>query len=355
MTQEGVERSEMQPARTGLAGSGLDQAIVTAGVEQPWLKSRDRSSRLWRVLAVSFWLHLTILLLLCAKQRFEGPEEEELPPPSTVAMVFEGGTHEGPALPNPKPFVATPTAPPAPAPTPQAAAPPPPQPPPAPRSQVTVAPPPPMPEAAPPAAPLPIPPPPPPPAVTAEVPAPRPPPRLAMVVPRPPAPVPRPERTPPTMAPARPQAFPTPMNFSFDRPVQRPYPTTRASSRAGPTVMDFSLAPRQGATDNSPFSRVAGAHVGPDWRNELSAWVRAHAYYPEQAAMNDEDGDVTVQVVANPNGHVTSVEMRSRSGSQWLDMALMGLFRDANLPPLHGESESITFNFTMHYILIRTR
>ena len=98
---------------------------------------------------------------------------------------------------------------------------------------------------------------------------------------------------------------------------------------------------------------MAGAHVGPDWRNELSAWVRNHAYYPEQAAMNGEDGDVMVQVVARPNGHVTSVEMVQRSGSRWLDMALTALFRDANLPPLHTD-EGITFNFTMHYILIRT-
>lgn len=69
--------------------------------------------------------------------------------------------------------------------------------------------------------------------------------------------------------------------------------------------------------------------------------------------MNGEDGNVTVQVVADPNGRVSSVEMKSRSGSQWLDMALMGLFRDAKLPPLHDETEPITFNFTMHYILIR--
>jgi hypothetical protein len=31
------------------------------------------------------------------------------------------------------------------------------------------------------------------------------------------------------------------------------------------------------------------------------------------------------------------------------------MFRDAHLPPLHDENEPITFNFTMHYILIRTR
>jgi TonB family protein len=142
------------------------------------------------------------------------------------------------------------------------------------------------------------------------------------------------------------------MNFSFGRAVPQERAPTRTSPHA-PNTLDFSLAPRQGATDNSPFSRVAGARVGPDWRNLLSAWVRAHAYYPEQAAMNGEDGDAMVQVVANPSGHVTSVEMRMRSGSQWLDMALIALFRDADLPPLMGESEPITFNFTMHYILIR--
>ena len=145
------------------------------------------------------------------------------------------------------------------------------------------------------------------------------------------------------------------MNFSFNQPPPQARPPARTDSRAAPNTLDFSLAPRQGATDTTPFARVAGAKVGPDWRNELSAWVRSHAYYPQQAAMNNEDGDVTVQVIANPNGHVASVEMRSRSGSQWLDMALLALFRDANLPPLLGESEPITFNFTMHYILIRPR
>ena len=66
--------------------------------------------------------------------------------------------------------------------------------------------------------------------------------------------------------------------------------------------------------------------------------------------MNGEDGDVMVQVVANPNGHVTSVEMKWRSGSQWLDMALMGLFRDANLPPLHdaNRADHLQFHHALH-------
>ena len=71
--------------------------------------------------------------------------------------------------------------------------------------------------------------------------------------------------------------------------------------------------------------------------------------------MNGEDGNVMVSVTANPDGRVTSVQLERRSGSQWLDMALMALFRDAQLPPLHDANEPITFHFTMHYILIRAR
>ena len=286
------------------------------------------------MLLVSLWLHLTLILLMVVTVRYDRVEEE-LPPPSTVAMVFEGGTPEGPALPHPQPNVTTPSEPPTP-------------------PQVAIQPPPPAPQAVPapvqpPALPAPQPPP-----VAVEIPPPRPPPPLAMVIPRP---VPQAPRTAPptTVAPSRPPAFPAPMNFSFNQPPPQARSPARTNPQAAPNALDFSLAPRQGATDNSPFSLVAGAHVGPDWRNELSAWVRSHAYYPEQAAMNEEDGDVTVQVVANPNGRVTSVEMKSRSGSQWLDLALLGLFRGANLPPLHDETEPITFNFTMHYILIRVR
>jgi protein TonB len=146
------------------------------------------------------------------------------------------------------------------------------------------------------------------------------------------------------------------MNFSFNAAPVAPSarPLRRSASRA-PATLDFSLAPRQGATDNTPFSRVAGAHVGPDWRNELSAWVRAHAYYPEQAATNGEDGDVMVRIVANPDGRVTSVQLEQKSGSMWLDLALQSMFRDAHLPPLHDETEPITFDFLMHYILIRVQ
>ena len=354
----------------------MDQLVAPYPAEQrPWRLSRRGGRRLGPVLVISLWLHLTLLLLLVLTVRYDG-QEEALPPPSTVAMVFEGGRPDGPAqprpeaelpapipLPAPPPPPAPPIAaqapprPPTPAPTPPAAVeiPLPPMPPPEPAPQTTA-------EAPPiptePSPPIPLPPPPAPaPPVAAPRPTPAaPPPRMAMVVPRPPPPTPRPAQPPQPSAPSRPDAFPAPMNFSFN-PAAPPSPS-RASPRAptrGPTTLDFSLAPREGATDNSPFARIAGAHVGPDWRNELAAWVRAHAYYPEQAAMNGEDGDVMVEVTANPDGRVTSVRLQQKSGSKWLDLALQSMFRDARLPPLHDEVEPITFSFLMHYILIRVR
>ncbi len=112
--------------------------------------------------------------------------------------------------------------------------------------------------------------------------------------------------------------------------------------------MDLSLS-SLGAFD--PIPRGHGG--GVDWRNLLRAWVDQHKYYPSQAIMNDEDGVATVELVIQPNGHVTSVELVGRSGSRWLDMALVALFRDQTVPPLRGETDPFELTFTMHYILIR--
>ena len=292
----------------------------------PWRISRRGRSRLSRVALISLWLHLSLLALAILTVRYEHPREEELPPPAEIAMVFQGGRPEGPTVPNPRPEVGLPPQP-APAPTPPA---------PAPAPPVAAVPPPPAPAPAPRAAAPPLP--------TPPVPAPPPQSQIAMAIPRPVLP-PRPA---PLRPPERPAPFPAPMNFSFGRPLAHPAP---ASPRARGT-MDFSLATKGGPFDSTPFSHVAGAEVGPDWRNLLSKWVHDHAYYPEQAAMNGEDGTAMVRVAANPDGRVTEVELRMRSGSVWLDMALQSLFRDARLPPLHSD-EGIVFDFTMHYILIR--
>jgi protein TonB len=330
-------------ARTRLSEADLDQAITSlVDAQRPWSRSRRHGRRLGPVLLISLWLHLTLLLLLVVNARHDR-QKEGLPPPATVELVFEG---EPGAPASAEPTTPAPTPPPIPptglvVPQPQV---PTPIEPPVPAPLVAIAPPP-TPPPVPAPAPLPVPPVPARPPATVEIPPPLPP--LAMVVPRLPPPTPR---TPPrSIAPAHPEAFPTPMNLSLNQPTPPAHAPERRKP-GGSATLDISLTMRQGDTGTTPDARP-----GSDWGNELVAWVNRHKYYPTQAAMNGEDGNVTVQVVANPNGHVTAVEMKWRSGSQWLDMALMGLFRDANLPPLHDATEPITFNFTMHYILIRAQ
>ena len=63
---------------------------------RPWRTSVRRRRKLGRVTIISLWLHLTVLALFVVAVHYAPPMEEELPPPSTVAMVFEGGAEERP-------------------------------------------------------------------------------------------------------------------------------------------------------------------------------------------------------------------------------------------------------------------
>ena len=59
---------------------------------------------------------------------------------------------------------------------------------------------------------------------------------------------------------------------------------------------------------------------------------------------------MSVLVVADPDGRVRSVELDRKSGSIWLDMALLSMFRDAHLPPRYAGQvagpASLVFAFT---------
>jgi protein TonB len=137
------------------------------------------------------------------------------------------------------------------------------------------------------------------------------------------------------------------MDYSLGRPGDE-------SALPGKPLLSLSL-PRRGLEDSTPYSMDTDAEVGPDWRNALSEWVSEHAYYPSQAATMGQEGSTRVVVTTTPNGRVLSVEMERRSGSQWLDLALEGLFRGAKLPPMPKSvgDQPVSFHFTMHYMLIR--
>jgi protein TonB len=319
---------------------------------------RRRPWRLRLAILISLLIHAAIGFLLLVTIRREG-QPEQLPPPSAVTMLFETGRKSGPTLPNPD-LQATPPAPPAPEtpPVEEVPLPVPPRPPPAQPPPVLSSPPPtpaaPTP-AAPTAPPIEVAPPPPPPEPAPEpIPPPPPPPRLA--------PKPPPSRQAPGQpVPPKASDFPAPMNFSLGSPPS-------ASSRSGspsrqqsrphvPGTIDMSLGPAsKGTADLTPFSNHDDEALGADWRNALSRWVAEHAYYPEQARRDFEEGDAKVHVIAEPNGRVKEVELIGKSGSMWLDLALLSLFRDQHIPALPpGEKEPIEFNFTMHYVLVRQR
>ncbi|MEJ1977389.1 MAG: energy transducer TonB [Acetobacteraceae bacterium] len=175
----------------------------------------------------------------------------------------------------------------------------------------------------------------------------------AFVEPQPPLPLPplpprpraaRPSPRPVTRPePRSPSGFPLPQNWALS---QAPSLSARGVSSG--------TAPR-GSHDDQNYKHIGGADPGPDWLDELHRWAAAHAYYPTEAAEAGEAGSVTVQVQIDHYGNVLSVDMVSRSGSQWLDLAWLGEWRHAKVPsfPQGTMGDTTTLQYTINYILIR--
>jgi periplasmic protein TonB len=146
-------------------------------------------------------------------------------------------------------------------------------------------------------------------------------------------------------APARPRggapAFPAPMDLSFGNAVAQPSQLPRGVRGNG--AIDFSLgrmarenmgeAPREDKAAEGMI-HVRGAPIGKGWMEQLEEWWVEHRFYPEQAAANGEDGNVTIHVRVDRSGRVQLVELESSSGSQWLDLGAQAVFRNQQLPPL---------------------
>ena len=180
------------------------------------------------------------------------------------------------------------------------------------------------------------------------------PPPLPPVETRPePQPQPRPVRPAAKVAPR--SSFGTlsnPMDLSLGPAPPRPAARGSVASRS----LDLSPAREQtGPARSDPYAQIRAANASADWnRGLLSYWLQ-HRYYPEQAAMNGEQGAVTIQLTVNRSGRVENVEVLSRSGSQWLDMAALATWRNAKLPPFTNEmrEDRITFPIPIQYFLIQ--
>jgi periplasmic protein TonB len=146
------------------------------------------------------------------------------------------------------------------------------------------------------------------------------------------------------------------MDLSFD---QSPAPTRRRHGRAGGSggPIDMSLGPLvSNGQINAPYqTRNSVRGVSDDYGEEIDRWIRAHMYYPEDAARNGEEGPSSVHVVLDRSGHVKSVRMTGQSGSYSLDAATTGMFQGATLPPVPPDMKGDHFDIdlTIDYILIR--
>ena len=207
---------------------------------------------------------------------------------------------------------------------------------------------------------------PPPPPSPAPLPAPAPAPQqFALVPPLPPVPAPPARAAPrPPVPPApRSPAFPMPVPFASGpllRPPTRPNPDHTSRSHGtldlslGPEALNSLGAPPRTSKGIGADIRVEGAEVGNDWIAQLHEWWERHSFYPQQAIVNEEDGVVEIHMVIARDGHVESVEVVSSSGSRWLDMAGVSVFRNAHLRPFPlstPEPRADVYAF-LHYILV---
>ena len=171
----------------------------------------------------------------------------------------------------------------------------------------------------------------------------------SFVMPQPPPPLPPlPQPRPPRRI-ARPLEQRSPSGF----PMPQNWALNSAPSPLASHGFDAASQPR-GSQDDESYRHIGGADPGPDWMSELHRWAAAHAYYPEEAAQEGQQGSVTVQVEIDHFGHVLNVDMISRSGSQWLDLAWLGEWRGAKVPsfPQGTMGDTTTLQYTINYILI---
>ena len=147
------------------------------------------------------------------------------------------------------------------------------------------------------------------------------------------------------------RSTPTPTPQAEPQPErERPHPRTPSHS------MDLSFAPKFGGGDVMQLhDKGDNDDVGADWLNLVSAWWDRHGYYPDQAAQMQQEGDVTLRLKVARDGQVEELDVEQRSGSQWLDLGALSVFRNAHLPPLPPDvtSKDISLDFTIHYIILR--
>lgn len=105
------------------------------------------------------------------------------------------------------------------------------------------------------------------------------------------------------------------------------------------------------------FAKIVQGHADASWLSALHAWWLRHGYYPEDAARLGQDGQVRIELVVDRYGRVRTVGLTQRSGSPFLDMGALSVFRDAQLPSLvpFTTDDQITLDLSIDYVLVGRR
>jgi len=112
------------------------------------------------------------------------------------------------------------------------------------------------------------------------------------------------------------------------RPASTRAPVSQGTPGAGTQATDGHATDGQNAA-----SRAGGANNGAAWMGKLKNWWDERSFYPKEASLTNEGGDVRVRIIIAADGQVTSIEVVRGSGSSVLDQAALAVFRNAHLPP----------------------
>ena len=138
--------------------------------------------------------------------------------------------------------------------------------------------------------------------------------------------------------------FANPQQYSFESRPSASRPRGLRGSRS--LNLSLGLTVRGGVlTDAVPH--VASPGANGDYLELLNEYVETHKFYPEQARADNESGTSVIRATISRDGRVRDVQLVESSGSSWLDMAWLGLFRGQRLPPFPDDMKEAQRDFTM--------
>ncbi len=151
----------------------------------------------------------------------------------------------------------------------------------------------------------------------------------------------------PSQAPQQKYVFLNGMSYGNPSPAMPPPPKA-------PAGMNLALATSDSQAATSSDVSVKG-DAGADWDAALTKWVSEHAYYPQAAVEQGQEGTATVEFTVDRHGHVTGLRLLDSAGSPFLDQAWEQLFGDNTLPsfPADAKDDHVVVRYTVHYQLIR--